>query len=185
MYIRAERCRQVSFADPHIMFAEGAVVRKGNPKKVGGVEDLIKDPSIRIGLTTGGSQQKTFLMGGGKQEQLQDYPDRATLVAALKTGRIDVALLTTTGAIGMADLSKDDDFELVEDFKPLYKDGKPLVSYAAYAFRPEDKSLRDAFNAELRAFMKTDEYRSIMKRYKVGESMMPPTDMTAEAACRE
>jgi polar amino acid transport system substrate-binding protein len=74
---------------------------------------------------------------------------------------------------------------LVETFRPLYKDGKPVVSYAAYAFRPEDNDLADAFNRELQAFMKTEEYRSIMKRYKVSEALFPPPGATAEAACRE
>lgn len=53
IYIRAERCRQVFFSDPHLMFGEGIVVKKGNPKKVLSVDDLAKDPTLRIGMTTG------------------------------------------------------------------------------------------------------------------------------------
>lgn len=185
IYIRAERCKQVRFADPHLMFGEGAVVAKGNPKKVGGVEDLVKDPSIRIGMTTGGAQHKSFLMAGGKQEQLHDFPDRATLVAALKSGRIDVALLTAMGAITMYETNKDAAFELVEGFKPLYKDGKPVVSYAAFAFRPEDKELADAFNKELQAMLHTPAYAELMKKYGLQPTMLPPKGSTAEDACKE
>lgn len=185
IYIRPERCKQVRFSDPHIVFGEGAVVKKGNPKKVHGVVDLAKDPSIRIGMTTGGSQHKTFLMAGGKMEQIQDYPDRATLVAALKSDRIDVALLTTMGAISMYETNKDADFELVEDFKPYEKDGKPVVSYAAFAFHPDDKDFAAAFNTELQAFIRTPAYAELMKKYGLKTSMLPPVGMTAEEACKE
>lgn len=185
IYIRAERCKQVHFADPHLMFGEGAVVAKGNPKKVTSVEDLVKDSTIRIGMTTGGSQHKSFLMAGGKQEQLQDYPDRATLVAALRSGRIDVALLTAMGAISMYETNKDQPFELVEDFKPLIKDGKPVVSYAAFAFRPEDKEFANAFNAELQTIIYSPAYAELMTKYGLKPTMLPPKGSKAEDACKE
>lgn len=183
MYIRPERCEQAYFADPHLMFGEGAVVKKGNPKNVLGVEDLVKDKSVRIGMTTGGAQHQSFLKAGGDPNQLVDYPDRATLVAALKSGRIDVALLTAMGAITMYETNKDADFELVEDFKPLFIDGKPIVSYAAFAFRPEDKQFADAFSAELQKLIRTSEYADLMVKYGLKPSMLPPEGATAEAAC--
>lgn len=124
-------------------------------------------------------------MAGGKQEQLNDFPDRATLVAALKSNRIDVALLTTMGAVTMYETNKDADFELVDDFKPFYKDANPVVSYAAFAFRPQDKELGEAFNKELLAMIRTPEYAELMKKYGLKASMLPPQGATAEEACKE
>ena len=36
------------------MFGEGIVVKKGNPKNVRSVDDLAKDPTIRIGIALKG-----------------------------------------------------------------------------------------------------------------------------------
>lgn len=183
MYIKSERCEQVRFTDPHTMLGEGAVVLKGNPKKVRGIEELAKDRSIRIGITTGGATHKTFLMAGGQPDQIFEFADRSAMAAALKAGRIDVALVSAMGALGLYKV--DPNFELVTDFRQYYdKSGKPVVNYVGFGFRPEDKELADAFNREIQAFMKTDEYREILKRYEVSSAMIPAAGTTAEAVCR-
>ena len=47
---------------------------------------------------------------------------------------------------------------------PVVK-GKPVRSYGAFAFRPEDKELLAAFNRKLAAFQKTPDYVRILAHY--------------------
>ncbi len=51
---------------------------------------------------------------------------------------------------------------------PVVKDA-PVRNYGGFAFRPEDKELRDAFNAALVEFRKTDDYKKILAKYGLSE----------------
>jgi polar amino acid transport system substrate-binding protein len=65
-------------------------------------------------------------------------------------------------------------------FAPLV-DGKPHVDGGAFAFRPTETRLRDAFNVELRKLKESGELFRILRPF--GFSRAEMTDMTAKELC--
>ncbi len=184
IYVRAERCQQVLFSNPTLMIGNAAIVRAGNPKNLHSDSDMVKDPTVRVGRTTGGSEFRNFLLAGGKESQLVDFPDRATSIAALKAGRIDVVLGTALGIPGYIATAKDPEIEQALPWKQFEMHGKPMVTYAAYAFRKEDTDLVAAFNAEFATFLKSPQHLEIMKSYGLTADVLPDKSITLSDACK-
>jgi hypothetical protein len=65
---------------------------------------------------TGGAEDRSFVAGGGNRDQVSDFTDRAALAAAVKSGRIDVGLVTAVGAA--AAVANDPELELISPFLP-------------------------------------------------------------------
>ena len=59
--------------------------------------------------------------------------------------------------------------------------GKSVAGYGAFGFRKGDGVLRDAFNAELRAFIGTQAYLDMSRPYGFGRRDLP--DRTAADLC--
>src|SRR5262249_42980894 len=112
IYIRPERCKVVLFAQPHFMFGAGAFIKKGNTQiKVTSMQELAQIKTIKLGKLTGGAENKAYVAAGGNGDQISDYTDRAGLAAAVKSGRIDVGLVTAMGAA--AAVANDPELELI------------------------------------------------------------------------
>lgn len=185
IYVRPERCKQVTFGQPHLVIGEGAIMLASAPNKPTSVEEMAADKSLRIGMTTGGSQDKGFLLAGGNADQLLDFPDRAGLLAALKAGRIDLALLTSIGAAGAVNTSNDPTLELLQPFKPYTgSDGKPLVSYGAFAFSHENADFVKEFNQHLVAFITSQDYAEMVKKYHLPAEVIPTGKENLEELCQ-
>ncbi|HVX74896.1 MAG TPA: transporter substrate-binding domain-containing protein [Bradyrhizobium sp.] len=182
IYIRPERCRAVKFAQPHFMISVGAFVKKGSAIKAGDLAELAKNPSLKVGILTGGGEGRYFVAAGGKQDQISDFADRAGLASGLKSGRIDVALLTSIGAAST--VHNDPELSLLTPFRPVVIDGKPQVSYAAFAFNQADAVFVEAFNKELTAYIASPEYPKLLAKYGVTADVIPPAGVSVDDLCK-
>ena len=70
-----------------------------------------------------------------------------------------------------------DQVEATTDFK----DDPAHTGYGALAFRPADKALRDAVNAELKKWLGSDEHLKTVEPFGFDRSNV--TDKTAEELC--
>lgn len=177
MYVTPERCAQVIFADPDYQVLDAFVVRKGNPKGLHTYKDVVAKKA-RFATGTGYAQIQHAVDAGYKQSDILIVPDQVAGLNAVEAGRVDVFAGTalTTRAV----VKKSAKAESTTPFAPLL-DGKPRIDGGAFAFRPTETKLRDAFNVELHKLKKSGELFRILRPF--GFSRAEMTDLTAKELC--
>ncbi|WP_327403768.1 ectoine/hydroxyectoine ABC transporter substrate-binding protein EhuB [Streptomyces sp. NBC_01288] len=177
MYVTPERCAQVIFADPDYQVLDSFVVRKGNPKGLHTYKDVIAKKA-KFATGTGYAQIQHAVDAGYKQSDILIVPDQVAGLNAVEAGRVDVFAGTalTTRAV----VKKSAKAESTTPFAPLV-DGKPRIDGGAFAFRPTETNLRDAFNVELHKLKKSGELFRILRPFGFSKAEM--TDLTAKELC--
>lgn len=177
MYVTPERCAQVIFADPDYQVLDAFVVRKGNPKGLHTYKDVVAKKA-RFATGTGYAQIQHAVDAGYKQSDILIVPDQVAGLNAVEAGRVDVFAGTalTTRAV----VTKSGKAESTTPFAPLV-DGKPRIDGGAFAFRPTETKLRDAFNVELHKLKKSGELFRILRPFGFTRAEM--TDLTAKELC--
>ncbi|MEV5731698.1 MULTISPECIES: ectoine/hydroxyectoine ABC transporter substrate-binding protein EhuB [unclassified Streptomyces] len=177
MYVNAERCRQVIFADPDYQMLDSFIVRKGNPKGLRSYQDVV-EKKAKFATGTGYAEIAYAVEAGYKESDILIVPDQVAGLNAVEAGRVDVfagTALTTREVV-----KKSAKAEATEPFAPLIK-GERHVDGGAFAFRPTETKLRDAFNVELRKLKRSGELFRILRPFGFTEAEM--TDLTAKELC--
>lgn len=177
MYVNAERCRQVIFADPDYQMLDSFIVRKGNPKGLRSYQDVV-EKKARFATGTGYAEIAYAVGAGYKESDILIVPDQVAGLNAVEAGRVDVfagTALTTREVV-----KKSAKAEATEPFAPLIK-GERHVDGGAFAFRPTETKLRDAFNVELRKLKRSGELLRILRPFGFTKAEM--TDLTAKELC--
>ncbi|MEV5936336.1 ectoine/hydroxyectoine ABC transporter substrate-binding protein EhuB [Streptomyces sp. NPDC052079] len=177
MYINPERCEQVIFSDPDYQMLDSFIVRKGNPLGLHNYQDAV-EKKAKFATGTGYAEIAYAVEAGYDRGDILIVPDQVAGLNAVETGRADVfagTALTTREVV-----KKSAKAEVTEPFKPIVG-GKPHVDGGAFAFRPSESNLRDAFNRELHKLKDSGELLRILKPFGFTESEM--TDMTAKELC--
>ncbi|MEU7299256.1 ectoine/hydroxyectoine ABC transporter substrate-binding protein EhuB [Streptomyces sp. NPDC007206] len=177
MYVNPERCQQVIFADPDYQMLDSFIVRKGNPMGLHSYQDVVAKKA-KFATGTGYAEIQYAVDAGYKQSDILIVPDQVAGLNAVEAGRVDVFAGTalTTRAV----VKKSGKAEATRPFAPLVK-GKPHVDGGAFAFRPTETKLRDAFNVELRKLKKSGELFRILRPF--GFTTAEMTDLTAKELC--
>ncbi|MFE8946356.1 ectoine/hydroxyectoine ABC transporter substrate-binding protein EhuB [Streptomyces sp. NPDC007856] len=177
MYVNPERCQQVIFADPDYQMLDSFIVRKGNPLGLHSYKDVVAKKA-KFATGTGYAEIEYAVGAGYKQSDILIVPDQVAGLNAVEAGRVDVfagTALTTREVV-----KKSGKAEATQPFAPLVK-GKPHVDGGAFAFRPTETTLRDAFNVELRKLKKSGELFRILRPFGFTRAEM--TDLTAKELC--
>lgn len=154
-----ERAKGVHYVEiPHIYESSSFVVRKDSPITFDG--DIADMTAYTFGNVSG------YWHGAGysKNETLTKLQLSSTkdLLATLIRGRIDIAVCNKPVMLAIAE-----EMGLAGDLKFL----EPKIDYAPdyIAFSkavPDAKELATSFSRELKAFIKTEEYRAILSKYR-------------------
>ncbi|MEV1077180.1 ectoine/hydroxyectoine ABC transporter substrate-binding protein EhuB [Streptomyces sp. NPDC050211] len=177
MYVNPERCAEVIFADPDYQMLDAFIVRKGNPKGLHNYKDVV-EKKAKFATGTGYAEIQYAVEAGYKESDIMIVQDQVAGLNAVEAGRVDVfagTALTTREVV-----KKSAKAESTEPFKPLVG-GKPHVDGGAFAFRPTETNLRDAFNVELRKLKQSGELLRILRPFGFTEAEM--TDLTAKELC--
>ncbi|MGP4011344.1 ectoine/hydroxyectoine ABC transporter substrate-binding protein EhuB [Streptomyces sp. 4N124] len=177
MYVNPERCAEVIFADPDYQMLDAFIVRKGNPKGLHTYKDVV-EKKAKFATGTGYAEIQYAVEAGYKESDIMIVQDQVAGLNAVEAGRVDVfagTALTTREVV-----KKSAKAESTEPFKPLVG-GKPHVDGGAFAFRPTETNLRDAFNVELRKLKQSGELLRILRPFGFTEAEM--TDLTAKELC--
>src|SRR5436190_7961913 len=166
-YIRPARCEQVAFSEPTVGVGDAIVVKAGNPKKISSYKSVIADPNIKLGGVVGAATAQNAKNAGVPDSQLTMFPDFVSAISALKAGRVDGALQTAITAQTTVKSSNDPTIERALPFEQAVINGKPTINYAGFAFRPEDKDLLAAVNAELAKALGSPEHLKILEKYSI------------------
>lgn len=180
MYITADRCEEVIFADPEYIMLDAFIVAKGNPKNIHDYEDIVKS-GAKLASGTAYAEIEYAVAAGVKRSDITVLPDQLAGLLAVEQGRVDVfagTSLTVRTVVAQRHSSK---AEATKAFQPIV-DGEPALGAGGFAFRPDDTNLRDAFNEELHKMKKSGEILRVMKKFDFTKTEM--TDLTAEELCK-
>ncbi len=175
MYITPERCKQVLFTDPHYQLPDTLLVKTGNPKNLHSYEDIAKS-GAKVAIMSGTVNLGYARSAGIEDKQILQVPDTTAQLQAVRAGRADAAVGTQLTMKGLADKGGDR-VEAIAEFK----DDPAHTGYGALAFRPEDKDLRDAINAQLKEWIGSEEHLATVKPFGFDKSNI--TDKTAAELC--
>lgn len=175
MYISPVRCEQVLFSDPDYLMLDSFIVKKGNPHGIKKYEDIAKK-GLKLASGTAYAQIATAEANGVKSVLV--VPDQVAGADAVALGRVDAFAGT---AVTVRDVVKGNPrVEATKPFQPVI-DGEPAYGAGGFAFRLEEKTLRDAFNKELHKLKDSGELLRVVKEFGFTETEM--TDLTVEKLC--
>ncbi|GEB51370.1 ectoine/hydroxyectoine ABC transporter substrate-binding protein EhuB [Streptomyces cacaoi] len=180
MYINADRCRQVLFADPEYEMRDAFIVRKGNPKNLHTYED-IKKSGAKLATGTGYAEIGYAEEVGISEKEMLLLPDQLAGLLAVEQGRADVFTGTAVTVRNVVRQTKSKKVEYTKSLIPEV-DGKPELGTGAFAFRKSEERLRDAFNRELHKMKKSGELLRVMRPFGFLEQEM--TTITAKERCK-
>jgi polar amino acid transport system substrate-binding protein len=173
MFITPERCREVAFSNPTYVVGEAFIVHADNPLEIRDYWSIADNEAVRVGLMVGAVQYNYALVTGTPAHRARLYPDYPTAIEALRSGEIDAIGMTALTAASL--LEEHRDLAATEQFFPEL-DGQLVRGYGAFAFRPQDHALADAFDAELAQFIGSEEHQAIVEPFGFGPDMQPDRD---------
>lgn len=178
MYITPARCKQVIFTDPQYALPDTLLVAAGNPKGLHSYADIAKNPDVKLAIMAGTVNLAYARESGVKDEQILQVPDTTAQLQAVRAGRADAAVGTQLTMKGLAKKGGDK-VQAITDFT----DDPAHTGYGALAFRPEDKDLRDAVNAQLKRWLGSEEHLKTVAPFGFDRSNV--TDKTAAELCAQ
>jgi polar amino acid transport system substrate-binding protein len=169
MFVNPKRCEQVQFSEPTYGIGQAFLVPQGNPKGIADYGSIAGNQELKLAVMSGAVEAGYARDSGVAEEQIVQLPDQSSLVAAVKAGRADAAALT---ALSIADMAAKN--EGTESTKPFGEvAGKSVVGHGAVAFRKDDTDLYEAFNAELKKFIGSEEHLALVTPIGFGADYLP------------
>lgn len=164
-----ERRKQVTFVD-YYKSATVLEVRKGNPKKLSGIESLC---GVSIAIQQGvesvqrvQAQSKRCADAGREPVDLQLYESSNDATLAVVSARADATANDYPAALH--------ETKTVGDGNALELVAKPISSSYVYgfAYRPQDKELQTAFRKALQKLMDDGTYQKIYAAYGIDKGLI-------------
>ncbi len=182
MAIRPERCQKVVYSEPNTSYGEGLLVANGDPKGLHTYADFAKGDA-KVAVMAGADQLQMMQALGVPEGNIVTIAANADAISTVATGRADAYAATGLTASELA--KKSDKVELAADFTDPVIDGKPARSWGGFNFNSDSKDLRDAFNAELVKFKKTEAWKKILSDYGFTPAdIAGSTAKTTEELCK-
>lgn len=178
-----QRCQQVDFSIVGSSYGEGLLVQAGNPQDIHGYEAFVENSDLQLGIVSGADQLEFAQAMGIPGGQLVAIQSNADALSAVATGRIDAYAGTSLTVAGLA--KESDKVEVAAPFNDPIIDGQPVRSWGAFTFPSESDALRIAYNAALKQFQQTDEWREIQMGHGLSEADVAGVFMkTTEGLCQ-
>ncbi|MBL8671189.1 MAG: ABC transporter substrate-binding protein [Alphaproteobacteria bacterium] len=162
MYINPERSQQVDFV-PYMKIGNELIVKKGNPKKIGGRGDLC---GLTVAVTLGGIQQKyateddeACKKAGKKAVTILTFPTAQDSSLSVRQGRADAHYDSTPGAV-KAVTELPNEFEVAG---PTFEANTQI----GIAVRKGDAELKAAIEKAVQAVVKDGTYAKLLDKYKL------------------
>jgi polar amino acid transport system substrate-binding protein len=182
MAIKPDRCENVLFGEPEMMYGEGLIVQKGNPLNLESYEDIANNPDVTIAVMQGATENDFLKDSGVDPSQILSVPDIPASIAAVQSGRADATTGTEFTIKDALTSAGADELEFVESFQQPDVDGVP--SYGAAAFNIEDEELLKAYNEALAELKADGTVAELLEKNGFSEQMnMVPDDITTEKVC--
>jgi len=181
MFITPERAELIGFSDPIFHVQPGLLVARGNPRGLHSFADLLADDGARVAVLSGAVESQALRRAGLAPKRLLEVPDAETGRVAVETGLADALALSAPTINWMVLQSSPARTEAAHPFAAPGPAFAQCSGVGAFAFRKEDKALREAWNREQRAAMAAPEYAVLMERFGFG-AQEPPASPDAKGA---
>lgn len=183
MYVTPNRCKQVAFSNPVGGPRGNAIlVKAGNPLNIHSYQDMAENSKIRVGNLRGAASLEYMAAAGVPKERIQLFQDHPTGLAALLAGRVDMLINASGAIVGSLKDPNVKGLERAEPFKEVVN-GKEMIHYSSFAFRPEDKEFRDLIDQGLAQKNREGFVAKTIMSYGFPERDATPTDVTAKELC--
>lgn len=186
MYITPPRAENVAFTNPTYRIGEAFLVAAGNPKALHSYEDVAANDDSTIGVVSGTVERDYARNAGIPDGRVVVFNDNDSALAGVRSGQVDVFAGTALTVQTLVDrVGAEAGVERADPFtQPTNEDGSPVYGYGAFAFRPADADLRDAFNAALGEFLGSPEHRELVAPFGFGDNEMT-NGLTADEVLAE
>lgn len=158
VFITPARCQAVAYAEPDLCDREAFILKRGGKVRVASYQDVATSSSVRIGVPSGGSEERLARAAGVPRGRIIPVPDGPSGMILLETGRISAYALPGISARHLIGLWGDRHFVAIEA-----QDAPTMCAGAAFA--PDAASLRDAYDLAFAEVKKSGEYARILTRY--------------------
>ncbi|WP_188456081.1 ectoine/hydroxyectoine ABC transporter substrate-binding protein EhuB [Virgibacillus oceani] len=181
MAINPDRCENADFGEPEMMYGEGLIVQKGNPKDLHSYKD-IAESGATVSIMSGATENEYVKHEGVEDKQIQSASDIPATFSAVESGRADATTGTEMTVKMALESSGNDKLEFVEDFEQPDIEGIP--SYGAAAFHKDNDELREAYNEQLAKLKEDGTVNEILEANGFSaEGNSVPKDITTEGVC--
>lgn len=178
MFITPDRCKEALFSNPSYMMGQAFLVEAGNPLDLHSYEDVADNPDVVLGVMAGAVEYGYAQDAGIPEDQIQQLPDQASMLAAVRAGRIDAGALTSVSIERMARRGGD----RVERAEPFHTP-EEAIGYGGFAFRHADRKMVKEFNRHLEDFIGSKEHLELVNEFGFTEANLPG-DATAKELCK-
>lgn len=160
MAVLPQRCKQIIYSEPNTSYGEGLLVPAGNPKDIHSFESFATSGN-KVAIMAGADQLEMLQAMKVPDDKMVVIANNADAISTVSSGRADAYAATSLTVVGLASKSKGK-VEPAADFVDPVVDGEVVRSWGGFAFSKDSPNLRDAVNAELAKFKKTDEWNKIL-----------------------
>ncbi|MEW7983752.1 MAG: ectoine/hydroxyectoine ABC transporter substrate-binding protein EhuB [gamma proteobacterium symbiont of Phacoides pectinatus] len=182
MYVLPKRCREIAFTNPTYKIGEAFLVEAENPLGLHSYEEVAAHSKARLGVVAGAVELAYARATGVPDERIAVLPDAPSAVAAVQAGRIDAYAGTALTIQDMLSKARDSGLERASPFTDPVIEGKAVIGYGAFGIRKDDKTLLDAFNSQLNAFIGSEQHRDLVSSFGFTEAELPG-EITAQFLC--
>lgn len=165
MFITAERAARVTFSRPSFHALQALLVRGGNPHRLHSYADAVVRPGIKIAVVAGSVEETLLSNLGLPRPRLVAVPDAQTGQAAVISGLADGLALSSPTIRWMSRLAPHGETEMATSFRQVESAEAARLGYGAFAFRPRDRALADAWNTAMTGFIGTAEHRALVANF--------------------
>ena len=183
MYVLPKRCKEVAFSNPTYGIGEAFLVKAGNPKKLHSYSDVAAYPKVKIGVVAGAVERDYARETGIPDARVTVFPNPPSALAGVVAGRVDAYAGTSLTVQTILQKANDPGIERADPFDDPILNGKSVRGFGAFAFRKDDQTLVDAFNAELATFIGSQEHLELVKPFGF-TAQERPGKVTADQLCR-
>lgn len=162
MAVLPQRCKQVLFSEPNSSYGEGLLVAAGNPDDLHAYEDF-SESDKKIAIMAGADQLEMLQALGVDEARMVTIANNADAISTVATGRAAAYAATSLTVSELA--SKSPQVEAAAQFTDPVIDGQAVRSWGAFTFAQGSEDFREAVNAELAKYKKTDDWANILKKY--------------------
>ena len=173
MFITAERATRVAFSEPTFRVQPALLVAKGNPFNIKHASDLVTHPG-RVAVLSGSVEQAWVQRMGVPSARIAVVPDALTGLRAVQGGIVASLVLSAPTLRWMARDAGGRGVEVLT-FDGDAAPGTNAMGggYGAFAFRPQDERLRDAWNTVLQTVVGQPEHLALVQPLGFSSSDMP------------
>jgi polar amino acid transport system substrate-binding protein len=163
MALTPERAAVALPIDPTYFYAEVPFVRKGNPKGIHSVNDLISK-DVRIGVLSGTADVLMLPKLGVPKEKLVLFDELNSMLLALDQDRVDAMMDNTISGNRFIQRTQSKTIEMADPWTFV-----PEMTYKSTMYlRKEDKTLWNSFNSCMSELKKDGTVKSLLEKWGIG-----------------